>query len=81
LVAGLLLGGLVVGGVEMTDDRIYDEREMQKLLPVAVISEIPPIVVSADEQEQRRRLWLGWGTAAFVFATILGGFALSYLHG
>ena len=23
------------------DDRIYDEKELQKLLPVAVISEIP----------------------------------------
>ncbi|MGA8764161.1 MAG: hypothetical protein WB562_14940 [Candidatus Sulfotelmatobacter sp.] len=80
LLVGLLLGGLVAGAAEMTDDRIYDEKELQKLLPVAVISEIPPLVVPADEQKQRRRLWLGWGTAALVFATILMGSALSYLH-
>ncbi|MGA8866918.1 MAG: hypothetical protein WB510_08110, partial [Candidatus Sulfotelmatobacter sp.] len=81
LMVGLLLGTLVAGSVEMMDDRIYDEKELQKLLPVAVISEIPPIVVATDERKQRRRRWLGWATAAVVSATILVGSALSYLRG
>ena len=81
LLVGLALGTLLAGTFEMMDDRIYDEKELQKLLPVAVISEIPPIVIPADEQKQRRRLWLGWATAAIVSATILLGSAFSYLHG
>ena len=43
---GLALGAVLVGAFEAMDDRIYDEKELQKLLPVAVISEIPAIAVS-----------------------------------
>ena len=78
---GLALGVVVAGAFEMMDDRVYDEKELQKLLPVAVISEIPSLEVAADVQRERRRLWLGWATAAFVSATILVGSALSYLRG
>jgi polysaccharide biosynthesis transport protein len=78
---GLALGVVVAGTFEMMDDRVYDEKELQKLLPVAVISEIPSLEVPADLQRERRRLWLGWATAAFVSATILVGSALSYLRG
>ncbi|MFZ0771049.1 MAG: hypothetical protein WCA49_03825 [Candidatus Sulfotelmatobacter sp.] len=78
---GLALGVVVAGAFEMMDDRIYDEKELQKLLPVAVISEIPPIAAAADEQNERRRLWLGWATAVFVSVTILLGSAFSYLRG
>ena len=72
---------VVAGAFEMMDDRIYNEKELQKLLPVAVISEIPAICDPADEQRQRRRLWLGWATAAVVSVTILIGSAFSYLRG
>jgi succinoglycan biosynthesis transport protein ExoP len=81
LAAGLALGSLVAGAFEMMDDRIYDEKEFQKLLPVAVISEIPALAGVAEEQAERRRMWLGWATAALVSATILVGSALSYLRG
>jgi hypothetical protein len=63
------------------DDRIYEEKQFQKLLPVAVISEIPSIASVADQQLERRRLWLGWVAAAVVSVTILVGSALSYLRG
>ena len=78
---GLALGVVVAAAFEMMDDRVYDEKELQGLLPVAVISEIPTLEVAADVQRERRRLWLGWATAAFVSATILVGSALSYLRG
>ena len=81
LLAGIAFGSLLAGAAEMMDDRVYDEKELQKLLPVAVISEIPPILVTADGRRQRRRLWRGWATAAVVSATILVGSAFSYLHG
>jgi polysaccharide biosynthesis transport protein len=78
---GLALGLVVAGAFEMMDDRIYDEKELQKLLAVAVISEIPAIAVATDVQSEHRRLWIGWATAAFVSVTILVGSAFSYLRG
>jgi uncharacterized protein involved in exopolysaccharide biosynthesis len=78
---GLALGAVVAGTFEMMDDRIYDEKEFQRMLPVAVISEIPAITAASDEQMERRRLWLGWAAAAVVSFTILLGSALSYLRG
>jgi polysaccharide chain length determinant protein (PEP-CTERM system associated) len=79
--AGLALGVVVAGAFEMIDDRIYDEKELQKLLPMAVISEIPTVAAAADERLERRRLWIGWATAAFVSGTILVGSAISYVRG
>jgi polysaccharide chain length determinant protein (PEP-CTERM system associated) len=81
LLIGLALGAAVAGAFEMLDDRIYDEKELKQLLPVAVISEIPSITVPIDEQRERGRMWLGWATAALVSATILVGSAVSYLRG
>jgi len=78
---GLAFGTVVAGAFEMLDDRIYDEKELQKLLPVPVISEIPALAAPTDEHRERRRLWLGWVTAAVVSITILLGSALSYLRG
>jgi polysaccharide biosynthesis transport protein len=78
---GLALGVVFAGAFEMMDDRIHDEKEFQKLLPVAVISEIPAIARPEDELRERRQLWLGWAVAALVSATILVGSALSYLRG
>jgi succinoglycan biosynthesis transport protein ExoP len=78
---GLALGFVVAGSFEMMDDRIHEEKLLQKLLPVAIISEIPALTVAADEQQERKRMWLGWATAAVVSVTILIGSALSYLRG
>ncbi len=81
LAVGVGLGSVVAGAFEMLDDRIYDEKEFAKMLPVAVISEIPAFAGGADESAVRRRLWLGWVTAGVVSATILAGSALSYWRG
>jgi len=78
---GLALGVVVAGGLEFLDDRMYNAKEIRKLLPAEVIGEIPAIVNLADAQSATRKLWLGWATAALVFATILIGSAFSYLRG
>ncbi|MBZ5573082.1 MAG: hypothetical protein LAO09_14520 [Acidobacteriia bacterium] len=78
---GLALGVVVAGVFEMLDDRLYDEKELKDLLPVAVISEIPIIVTPTDEKKSKKRAWLGWATASLVLATILAGSVLSYFHG
>jgi polysaccharide biosynthesis transport protein len=78
---GLALGVVVAGAFEALDDRLYDEKELQKLLAVPVISEIPAISAASDERRERRHLWIGWGATAFVSVTILVGSAISYLRG
>lgn len=77
---GFLLGILVVGGLEFLDDRMYSDKEIRKMLPVAIISEIPSIVSPADEQGKQRKAVLGWAMTAVIFLTILAGTAFSYLH-
>jgi polysaccharide biosynthesis transport protein len=81
LAVGLALGVMVAGAFEFLDDRVHDEKQLQKLLPVAVISEIPSITIAAEDQNERRRLWLGWATAILVSVTILVGSAFSVLRG
>jgi uncharacterized protein involved in exopolysaccharide biosynthesis len=81
LAVGLALGVGVVGAFEMLDDRLYSEKELKELLPVRVVSEIPVIVNPSDERSAKKKIWLGWATAAAVVATILAGSAFSYLHG
>ncbi|MGB6473430.1 MAG: hypothetical protein WBF04_05040, partial [Candidatus Sulfotelmatobacter sp.] len=78
---GLALGAAVAGAFEFMDDRMYDEKELTKLLPAEVMAEIPAIVNLADEQIATRKIWLGWATAAVVFVTILAGSAISFLRG
>jgi succinoglycan biosynthesis transport protein ExoP len=78
---GLVLGIVVAGGYELMDDRVYEEKALEKLLPVAIISEIPSISIVSDLQAERRQLWLGWATAAIICIMILLGSAVSYLRG
>ena len=78
---GLALGVIVAGGFEMMDDRIHDEKMLQGLLPIAVISEVPEITSANDLKRSRRQMWVGWAAAALVFSTILAGSALSFLRG
>jgi polysaccharide biosynthesis transport protein len=77
---GLLLGIALVGGLEYFDDRMHLGEEIREMLPVAVISEVPEIVTPEDVGHARRRVFLGWATAAVVLITILAGTALSFLR-
>jgi polysaccharide chain length determinant protein (PEP-CTERM system associated) len=81
LAVGLALGSAVVAGFEMLDDRLYSEKEIQEMIPAPVVSEIPMIVTLSDEQNSKKRMWLGWATAALVVLSILAGSAFSYLRG
>ncbi|MEO6966355.1 MAG: hypothetical protein ABI076_10740 [Acidobacteriaceae bacterium] len=78
--AGLGLGVVVAGGLEFLDDRLHREKEIQEMLPVPVIAEIPEVSISADKRTAERRAFLGWAVAVLVFGTILAGSAFSYLH-
>jgi len=81
IVVGLVLGVGVVGASERMDDRVYDEKELKDLLPVPMITEIPVITTPSDQQKTKRRMRLGWATAALVLGSILAGSAFSFLRG
>jgi len=77
---GLALGLIVAGGFEVLDDRLYIEKEIKTLLPVAILCEIPEVLLPSDDRRSMKNKALGWSTAALVFATILVGSAYTYLH-
>ena len=77
---GLALGVLVAGGFEFFDDRMHGEKEIKNLLSIAVISEIPEMMSLSDEQSEKKRMLLGWSTAAIVVVVILAGSVFNYLH-
>lgn len=81
LVVGLALGAIAVVGFEFSDDRLHSEADIKDMLPVAVICEIPEVINPADEKKARRKAVLGWAMAVMVFAVILAGSAVSYIHG
>jgi protein tyrosine kinase modulator len=81
LAIGLALGVFVAGMFEMTDDRLYSEKEIKKLLPVPVICEIPPIRTAAEERSHHKSAWRHWAATAAVVAVMLAGSLFSYLRG
>jgi uncharacterized protein involved in exopolysaccharide biosynthesis len=81
LLIGLALGTGVAWTFEMMDDRVYDESQLRKLLPVTVISELPVIGSPSGEAVAKTPKWLGWAAAVIVVTTILAGSAFSYLGG
>jgi protein tyrosine kinase modulator len=81
LLAGLAFGGASVAAFEFTDDRLHYESDISDLLPVPIICEIPEVSNLVDEQQNKRKALIGWAAAAAVFAIILVGSAVSYLHG
>jgi polysaccharide biosynthesis transport protein len=78
---GVALGGVVAGAFEFLDGRLHTEKDLKKLLPVEIITEIPAIINVAEIEQANRRLWFGWAMALFVFASIAAGSAFSYLRG
>jgi polysaccharide biosynthesis transport protein len=79
-VVGAVLGALIVGILEFLDDRLHSDKQIKKLLPAAVISEVPEILTVKDKDRDTRRIVIGWAMASLVFICILAGSAFSYLH-
>ena len=78
---GLAIGLVVAGGFEFLDDRMHSEKEIKNLLPIAVISEIPDVVMPSDEAKSKRLLVLNWAATAVALFVILAAAAVSYLRG
>ncbi len=81
IMAGLGLGALVVFLFEFLDDRMYGEKELKALLPIAIMAEVPEIQSPEEQKAQKRRLVLGWTMAAIVGAVIVAGSTFSIIRG
>lgn len=78
---GFALGLVVVGGLELTDDRLHTEKQITSVIEVPVICEIPTIRTPADDRAQSKRTWRDWAVTAALMVAILLGSAFSYLRG
>ena len=79
-VVGIVLGAILVGILEFLDDRMHSDKEIKKLLPTSIISEVPEIQTVDDKTRNSRSIVFGWAMAALVVICILVGSAFSYLH-
>jgi hypothetical protein len=77
---GTILGALVVGILELLDDRLHSDKGIKKQLPAAIISEVPEILTENDKHRSARKIVYGWAMAALVLICILAGTAFSYLQ-
>src|SRR5262249_33265924 len=75
---GLVLGAGLAWGSEFLDDRVYDEEQLKKLLPVGILSEIPSITNAQEERQQRVNLRVLLAAAAVMLVAIALGSALSF---
>jgi polysaccharide chain length determinant protein (PEP-CTERM system associated) len=81
LFAGLVLGVVVSGLFEISDDRIFSEKQLKKMMPASVLIEIPPIPTLAEQSAESRQGWFRWAGAGTVLASILLALAFTYLRG
>ena len=70
----------LVGVLEFLDDRLHRDKQIKKLLPAAIISEVPEVLTIDDKHHSARRVVFGWAIAALVMASILACSTFSYLH-
>jgi polysaccharide biosynthesis transport protein len=81
LAVGLFLGAAVSAGAELIDDRLFSERELNDIVPITVLSEIPNLATAEEKKKEFRSVVLAWIAASFAFAVIVAGSALSYFRG
>lgn len=78
---GILLGIAVVAVSELAAGRLHSERDIQALVGVPIVCEIPEITTPFEQILKKRSALRGWATGAAVLGVILAGCAISYIHG
>ena len=81
LIVGLVFGAAAAFGREKMNGKVYSEKEIKKLLPFEVMSEIPLIETPEEQVAHRRRNWVAAGAAVVIVGAILLGSAVTYLYG
>lgn len=80
LIVGLIFGGAAAYSREKLNGKVYTEKEIKKLLPFEIMSEIPLIETPEEQVAHRRNNWMAVGAAVVVVGAILLGSAITYLY-
>lgn len=66
---------------ELTDDRIYRERDLDGLVTAPVMTEIPPLPTRSEENSAKRSLRLQWACGIAVLLATGAAVMFTYYHG
>ena len=70
LALGLVIGLLLIGGLEFLDATYHNEADVVGALALGVVAVIPQVATAADVQRQKaRRRWVTIGVAAALVAS------------
>jgi polysaccharide chain length determinant protein (PEP-CTERM system associated) len=81
LIVGLVFGVAAAFGREKMSGKVYTEKEIKKLVPFEIMSEIPLIETPEEQLAHRRNSWMAAGAAVVIVGVILLGSAATYLYG
>ncbi len=81
LAAGIVVGGVVAGGTELTDGRIYNEKEIGKIVSVEILAEIPSLPTADEEAMAARGLRLEFVGVFLIVSFIVAGLAITFFKG
>lgn len=81
LLVGFGMGGAAGFAREKLSGRIYSEREIKKLIPFEVVSEIPPIETPIEQAAHRQGNWMAAAAGVVIVGAILAGSVITYLYG
>jgi protein tyrosine kinase modulator len=81
LLVGVVLGIASTAGVELTDDRVYNEKDFKMLVPTEILAEIPPLTTLEEEKSQQRKAWRDLAGVGLVLICIMAGIAVTYFRG
>lgn len=80
IACGMALGLVFAGGMEFFDDRLHEDKDMEDILPVAVIGEIPEVATVEEQRRATRKLALGWTVLVLVVMMVAAGSAFNYVN-
>ena len=81
LAVGIVVGGVVAGGTELTDGRIYNEKEIGKIVSVEILAEIPSLPTADEEVLAARGLRLEFVGVFLIVSFVVVGFAITFFKG
>jgi len=81
LIAGLLVGGLILAGAEAIDDRIHSREELAEVVSAPVLTEVPPLPTAREQTELMRWAWFQTAALSVMILFTALGFATTYFFG
>jgi succinoglycan biosynthesis transport protein ExoP len=81
LLAGVLVGLTAAGFAEVSDDRVFDESDLQDLVKAPILTEIPALPTVLETVQARRRVRFEWMGATAMLLLTVAGFLFTVFQG